>query len=70
MEKAGGRSEMDVVPCLYGGFLGTEFPGLNKLTSMGICCYPLWSCVVDVLAATTEWQGGQHCPGPVILKSN
>lgn len=59
-----------VVTHLCGGFLGTEFPGHNKLTFTGICGHMLWSCAADVLAAAKELQGGWHCPGPVILKSS
>lgn len=47
-----------VVTRLCGGFLGTEFPGHNKLTFTGICGHTLWSCVADVLAAAKELQGG------------
>lgn len=59
-----------VVTYLCGGFLGTEFPGHNKLTFTGICGHMLWSCVAGVLAAAKESQGGWHCPGPIILKSS
>lgn len=57
-----------VVPCLCGGFLGTEISGHNKLTFTGVCCPMPWSCVAGVLAAASESQGGWHCPGPVNLR--
>lgn len=58
------------VTCLYGGLLGIEFPGYDKLTCISIRCHTPWSCVVDMLATAKASQGGWHCQGPVTLKAS
>lgn len=58
------------VTCLCGGFLGIEFPGYNKLTSLSIGCHMLQSCVGDTLARAKESPGGWHCCGPATLKAS